>query len=245
MVAYVLGITDVDPLQFNLLFERFLNPERVSPPDIDVDFCQNRRGEVIEYVRQKYGERARVADHHFRHAEARRAWCATSAACIGLSYGERDGIAKMIPNELEHHARGPRREKTPELRRRSRPSPRRKQLWDYALVLEGLVARRRRARGGRRDQRPRSLRIHPARRAAKDDEVVSQYAMGPLTDLGMLKMDFLGLKTLTVIHDAVTLIRQREPGFRHQRKSRSTIRPTFDLSTAAKRSAFSRWNPAA
>jgi DNA polymerase-3 subunit alpha len=99
MVAYVLEITDVDPLQFNLLFERFLNPERVSPPDIDVDFCEARRGEVLEYVRQKYGERRVSQIITFGKLKAKSV-VRDVGRVIGLSYGDADRIAKMIPNEL-------------------------------------------------------------------------------------------------------------------------------------------------
>src|SRR5258708_35454597 len=99
MVAYVLGITDIDPLQFGLIFERFLNPERVSPPDIDVDFCESRRGEVLEYVRQKYGERRVSQIITFGKLKAKSV-VRDVVRVIGLSYAEADRIAKMIPNEI-------------------------------------------------------------------------------------------------------------------------------------------------
>ncbi len=105
LVAYVLGITDIDPLQFGLLFERFLNPERVSPPDIDVDFCEARRGEVLEYVRQKYGERRVSQIITFGKMNAKSV-VRDVGRVIGLSYGEADRLAKMIPERAEHHARG-------------------------------------------------------------------------------------------------------------------------------------------
>jgi DNA polymerase III subunit alpha len=210
MVAYVLGITDVDPLQFNLLFERFLNPERVSPPDIDVDFCQARRGEVIEYVRKKYGERAVAQIVTFGTLGAKSV-VRDVGRVIGLSYGEADRIAKMIPNELNITLAAA-AEKTPDLKKAIASEASTKQLWEYATVLEGL------SRGAGVHAAgvvisDRNLSEYIPLTRSKDNEVVSQYNMGPLTDLGLLKMDFLGLKTLTVIEDTITLIRQRQPDF--------------------------------
>src|SRR3954468_6078029 len=211
MVAYVVGITDVDPLQFNLLFERFLNPDRISPPDIDVDFCEARRGEVLEYVRQKYGERRVSQIITFGKLKAKSV-VRDVGRVIGLSYGEADRIAKMIPNELNITLASA-AEKTPDLKKAIASEPSTKQLWDYALVLEGLS----RSAGvlaagvviGDRDLSD----YVPLCRDSKGSDVISQFAMGPLTELGMLKMDFLGLKTLTVIEDTVTLIRARVPDF--------------------------------
>src|SRR5436309_3065755 len=210
MVAYVLGITDIDPLQFGLIFERFLNPDRVSPPDIDVDFCKDRRGEVLEYVRQKYGERRVSQIVTFNKMNAKSA-VRDVGRVIGLSYGEADRLARMIPN-------GPGQQNisltdsalaNPELRRAIETEPATRQLWDHALLLEG---------------RSRNFGVHaagivigdrdlseyvPLRRDPKEKEVITQYPMGPLNDLGLLKMDFLGLRTLTVLHDAEELIRKR------------------------------------
>ncbi|MDQ6625672.1 MAG: DNA polymerase III subunit alpha [Verrucomicrobiota bacterium] len=211
MVAYVLGITDVDPLQFNLLFERFLNPERVSPPDIDVDFCEARRSEVLDYVRQKYGERRVSQIITFGKLKAKSV-VRDVGRVIGLSYGEADRIAKMIPNELNITLASA-AEKTPELKQAIASEASTKQLWDYALVLEGLSRNAGvHAAGVVIGDRDLSEYV-PLCRDSKGTDVVSQFAMGPLTDLGMLKMDFLGLKTLTVIEDTITLIRQREPEF--------------------------------
>ena len=214
LVAYVLGITDIDPLQFGLLFERFLNPERVSPPDIDVDFCKDRRGEVLEYVRQKYGERRVSQIVTFNKMNAKSA-VRDVGRVIGLSYGEADRLARMIPA-------GPGQQNitltesalaNPELRRAIETEPATRQLWGHALLLEG---------------RSRNFGVHaagivisdrdlseyvPLRRDPKEKEVITQYPMGPLNDLGLLKMDFLGLRTLTVLHDAEELIRQRIPDF--------------------------------
>lgn len=214
LVAYVLGITDIDPLKFGLIFERFLNPERVSPPDIDVDFCKDRRGEVLEYVRQKYGERRVSQIVTFNKMNAKSA-VRDVGRVIGLSYGEADRLARMIPS-------GPGQQNitladsalaNPELRRAIETEPATKQLWDHALLLEG---------------RSRNFGVHaagivigdrdlseyvPLRRDPKEKEVITQYPMGPLNDLGLLKMDFLGLRTLTVLHDAEELIRSRVPEF--------------------------------
>ncbi len=226
MVAYAMGITDIDPLKFKLLFERFLNPERVSPPDIDVDFCVNRRAEVIEYVRQKYGERAVSQIITFGTLGAKSV-LRDVARVQGLSYGDADRLAKMVPNELgitlagfdkknketgavEHVAGAI--DKNPELKKAVETEPATAQLWDIATKLEGLT------RGvgvhaagvviGDRD-----LSEYIPLTRANDGSIISQYGMGPLGDVGMLKCDFLGLKTLTVITDAVVLIHRHTAGF--------------------------------
>src|ERR1700730_3464210 len=212
LAAYVLGITDIDPLQFGLIFERFLNPERVSPPDIDVDFCKDRRGEVLEYVRQKYGDRRVSQIVTFNKMNAKSA-VRDVGRVIGLSYGEADRLARMIPAgpgqqniTLAESAAA-----NPELRRAIETEPATRQLWVHATLLEG---------------RSRNFGVHaagivigdrdlseyvPLRRDPKEKEVITQYPMGPLNDLGLLKMDFLGLRTLTVLHDAEELIRNRVP----------------------------------
>jgi len=211
LVAYVLGITDIDPLKYGLLFERFLNPERVSPPDIDVDFCESRRGEVLEYVRQKYGERRVSQIITFGKLKAKSV-VRDVGRVIGLSYAEADRIAKMIPNEINITLAAA-AEKTPELKKAIETEPSTRQLWEYAKVLEGLSRNAGvHAAGVVIGDRDLSEYV-PLCRDVKGNDVISQYSMGPLNDLGLLKMDFLGLKTLTVIEDAVTLIRKREPDF--------------------------------
>jgi DNA polymerase-3 subunit alpha len=210
LAAYVLGITDLDPLRFELIFERFLNPERVSPPDIDVDFCQNRRGEVIEYVRQKYGSRAVSQIITFGTLGAKSV-VRDVGRVMGLSYSDADRIAKMIPNELGITLKGA-LEKNPELKQAVETEDSTRQLWNYATVLEGLTRNTGiHAAGVVIGDRPLDHYIPLCR--GNDEEVITQYAMGPLTDLGMLKMDFLGLKTLTVLQDAAVLIRDRRPDF--------------------------------
>ena len=211
LIAYVLEITDIDPLQFGLLFERFLNPERVSPPDIDVDFCEARRGEVLEYVRRKYGERRVSQIITFGKLKAKSV-VRDVGRVMGLSYGDCDRIAKMIPNEL-NITLAQAAEKTPDLKRAIQTEPATRQLWEYAGLLEGLSRNAGvHAAGVVIGDRDLSEYV-PLCRDSKGNDVVSQYAMGPLNDLGMLKMDFLGLKTLTVIEDTLTLIHQREPDF--------------------------------
>ena len=225
LAAYCLGITDLDPLPFNLLFERFLNPERVSPPDIDVDFCQSRRGEVIEYVRRKYGERAVSHIVTFGTLGAKSV-IRDVGRVLGWSYGDADRIAKMIPNELNITLKEA-RAKNPELAAAIANETTTAELWQYATRLEGLT----RGTGvhaagiviGSTD-----LDVYVPLTRGNEEEVVTQYAMGPLTELGMLKMDFLGLKTLTVIDDAVKLIRRTRPDF-DIRQIPFDDRPTYEL----------------
>lgn len=210
MVAYVLGITDLDPVRFGLIFERFLNPERVSPPDIDVDFCQARRGEVIAYVRQKYGERCVSQIVTFNQLGAKSV-VRDVARVLGLSYGDGDRIAKMIPNELNITLESA-REKNPELKAAIESEPSTGRVWSYSTVLEGLARNAGiHAAGVVIGDRDLSEMVPLCR--GKENEVVTQFSMDPLGALGMLKMDFLGLKTLTLIRDAEELIRRTEPGF--------------------------------
>nr|MBA3650779.1 DNA polymerase III subunit alpha [Chthoniobacterales bacterium] len=211
LIAYALEITDIDPLKFGLQFERFLNPERISPPDIDVDFCESRRGEVLEYVRRKYGGRRVSQIITFGKLKAKSV-VRDVGRVMGLSYGDCDRIAKMIPNEL-NITLAQAAEKTPDLKKAITTEPATRQLWEYAGLLEGLSRNAGvHAAGVVIGDRDLSEYV-PLCRDSKGNDIVSQYAMGPLTDLGMLKMDFLGLKTLTVIEDTLNLIRQREPDF--------------------------------
>src|SRR5881398_3297238 len=211
MVTYVLGITDIDPLQYGLLFERFLNPDRVSPPDIDIDFCEARRGEVLEYVRQKYGERRVAQIITFGKLKAKSV-VRDVGRVMGWSYRDADRIAKMIPNELNITLDAA-LEKNPELKRAVATEHATRQLFEHAKVLEGLSRNAGvHAAGVVIADRDLSDYI-PLCRDVKGNDVISQYAMGPLNDLGLLKMDFLGLKTLTVIEDTLALIHKREPDF--------------------------------
>ncbi len=210
LVAYALGITDCDPLRFSLIFERFLNPERVSPPDIDVDFCQTRRPEVIEYVRKKYGERCVSHIITFGTLGAKSV-IRDCGRVLGMSYGDTDRVAKMIPAELGITLTSAKK-KNQDLKAAIENDPAVARLYETAEKLEGLT---------------RGVGIHAAGivigsqdlsdflplTRGNADEVVTQLAMSPLTELGMLKMDFLGLKTLTVIDDAVKLIHRHTAGF--------------------------------
>ncbi len=210
IIAYVLGITDIDPLRFGLIFERFLNPERISPPDIDVDFCMVRRGEVIEYVRRNYGERAVSQIITFGTLGAKSV-VRDVGRVLGWSYGEGDRIAKMIPAELNIDL-AKAVEKNPELKHTIESEAPVRQMWDYATVLEGLSRNAGvHAAGVVIGDRPLDEFVPLCR--GKDNEVVTQFAMGPLTDLGLLKMDFLGLKTLTVMREAERLVQLHEPAF--------------------------------
>lgn len=210
MVAYVLGITGLDPVQYGLIFERFLNPERVSPPDIDVDFCQTRRGEVIEYVRNKYGERCVSQIVTFSQLGPKSV-VRDVARVLGMSYGDGDRIAKMIPNELNITLAAA-REKNPDLKAAIETEPGTQQVWSYSTVLEGLSRNAGiHAAGVVIGDRDLSEMIPLCR--GRENEVVTQYSMEPLTDLGMLKMDFLGLKTLTITRDAEEMIRMKDPEF--------------------------------
>lgn len=210
LIAYVLGITDIDPLRYGLIFERFLNPERISPPDIDVDFCMERRGEVIDYVRQKYGERAVSQIITFGTLGAKSV-VRDVGRVMGWSYTDGDRVAKMIPNELNITLTAA-KEKNAELAAAIENEDAVRQLWEQATVLEGLSRNTGiHAAGVVIGDRPLDEFIPLCR--GKENEVVTQYAMGPLTDLGMLKMDFLGLRTLTIMQEAVRLIHASNPGF--------------------------------
>jgi DNA polymerase III subunit alpha len=211
LIAYALGITDIDPLQYGLLFERFLNPDRVSPPDIDVDFCEARRGEVLEYVRQKYGERRVAQIITFGKLKAKSV-VRDVGRVMGLPYRDADRIARMIPNELNITLDSA-AEKNPELKRALATEPQTKQLFEYAKTLEG-ISRNAGVHAAGVVIADRDLSDYiPLCRDVKGNDVISQYPMGPLNDLGLLKMDFLGLKTLTVIEDTLALIHKREPEF--------------------------------
>jgi DNA polymerase-3 subunit alpha len=211
LVAFCLGITNIDPLRFELVFERFLNPERVSPPDIDIDFCQTRRPEVIQYVREKYGDLSVCHIITFGTMGAKSV-IRDVGRVLGWSYGDSDALSKMIPNELNIDLEESVK-KNPDLAAKLEADTNAQELWRHATFLEGLT---------------RGTGVHAAgvvigdRRLDnfialtrdKEDAILSQYAMKPLTELGMLKMDFLGLKTLTVIHEAEYWINKRVPGFR-------------------------------
>ena len=210
LVAYTLGITDICPLRFGLLFERFLNPERVSPPDVDIDFCQSRRAEVIEYVRQKYGERC--VSHIITYGTlGAKSVLRDIARVMGLSYGDGDRLAKMIEAKPGVKLKGEFDTKE-ELSEMVEGNSSYRELWGHALKLEGLTRNVGiHAAGvviGDRD-----LDEHVPLTRGNEGEVVTQYDMGAITEVGLLKMDFLGLKNLTVIQDAVRHIHKHTPDF--------------------------------
>jgi DNA polymerase III subunit alpha len=224
LVSYALGITNLDPLEFDLLFERFLNPERVSMPDIDIDFCYERRGEVIEYVRQKYGRDAVGMIITFGTMKSR-AVIRDVGRTLGFEPFETDRIAKLIPNEpgkamtLTEAV-----EQIAEVKALAKQDERHRKLFEYSMTLEGLsrhasvhAAGVVIAPGPLDEYVPVCTQSSKGSGSNGDGEavVVTQYDMVCLEDAGMLKMDFLGLKTLTVIEDAVTMVRSRKGALVH------------------------------
>ncbi|HEY5939717.1 MAG TPA: DNA polymerase III subunit alpha, partial [Gemmatimonadales bacterium] len=217
LVAYALGITDVDPLKFDLLFERFLNPERVSMPDIDVDFCFERRGEVIDYVRERYGRTSVGQIVTFGTMKARAA-VKDVARVLRIPPGEADRITKLIPSgpayslTVQEAAR-----KVDELRDLIRDNPSYERLVKLSSRIEG-ISRHMSVHAAGVVIAPGPLSEYVpvctaptkgAGAAGEGESIITQYEMGALEKVGMLKMDLLGLKTLTVIHDAVNMIGER------------------------------------
>ena len=213
MVSYCLRITDLDPMKYSLYFERFLNPERVSMPDIDMDFCQARRGEVIDYVMRKYGA-DRVAQIVTFGTMAARAAIRDVGRVLGVSYADTDAVAKQIPTTL-HMTLDEALRVSPKLKELYDADPKIRKLVDTARAIEGM---------------PRNTSTHAAGvvitknpvcdyvpLAKNDDTIVTQFTMTTIEELGLLKMDFLGLRNLTVIDDAVREIRRTEPDFDLQR----------------------------
>jgi DNA polymerase-3 subunit alpha len=205
LVSYALRITDVDPLQYDLLFERFLNPERISMPDIDIDFCMRRRGEVIDYVRHTYGEKSVAQIITFGTMAAKAALKDTGRA-LDMAYGDVDRLAKLVPNQLNISLEEALKE-SPQLDSMREKDERVKEVVEVALRLEGL-ARHASTHAAGVVISPRPLtEIVPLYKSNKD-EITTQYDMNALERIGLLKMDFLGLTTLTVLDDAVRLIKQ-------------------------------------
>jgi DNA polymerase-3 subunit alpha len=205
IVTYLLGISNVDPIRYGLLFERFLNPERINPPDIDIDFADDRRADVIEFVRQKYGRDA-VAQIVTFGTMGAKSVVRDVGRVMGLSYGECDRLAKMIPFDLKMTLEKALKQ-SPELKQAYQTEEVTRELIDTALVLEDLSRNASvHAAGVVIGDQP-LVNLLPLKR---DEEggIVTQYAMGPVGDLGLLKMDFLGLKTLTVIRNTCEMVRQ-------------------------------------
>lgn len=203
LVAYCLGITSVDPLKYNLLFERFLNPERISMPDIDIDFCFERRQEVIDYVVRKYGA-DRVAQIITFGTMAARAAIRDVGRALDIPYNEVDIVAKMIPFQIGMNI-DKALELNPELKKRYDEDERIKELIDTARLLEGMPRHASTHAAGVVISKEPITEYVPLQR--NDESITTQFTMGLLEELGLLKMDFLGLRTLTVIRDAVELIK--------------------------------------
>jgi DNA polymerase-3 subunit alpha len=217
LVAYALRITNVCPLKFDLLFERFLNPERVSMPDVDVDFCFERRGEVIDYVRQKYGKESVCQIVTFGTMKSRAA-IKDVGRTLGFTPAETDALAKLVPNQPNFSLSVKDAvQEIPEVAKLYRTDDRYRQLLDYAIALEGLARHTGVhaagvviAPGPVDDYVPICTQASKGAGSGEDEAVVvSQYDMNCLEKAGMLKMDFLGLTTLTVLHDALVAIEQR------------------------------------
>ncbi len=205
LVAYAMEITNIDPLQNVLLFERFLNPERVTMPDIDVDFCMNRRGEVIDYVTRKYG-REQVAQIITFNTMAAKAAIKDCGRALDMPYGDVDRIAKLIPATVGMTIDRA-LEESPDLYKAYESDKQVKELIDTAKKLEGLV----RGSGVHASAvviAPRPLTELVPLNRTKNDEIVTAYDMKSIEKMGLLKMDFLGLATLTVITDCLKLIEQ-------------------------------------
>jgi len=200
ILAYALGITNIDPLQYNLIFERFLNPERVSPPDFDIDFCQTRRGEVIEYVKERYG-RENVAQIITFGTLGAKTVIRDIGRVLEIPFAECDRLAKMVPEDpnmtLERAL-----DQNPDFKRVTETDANARRIMSYARVLEGLPRNPgTHAAGVVIGEKPLMELVPLAR--DKNHEPVTQFEMKPLEQTGLLKMDFLGLKTLTVIQEAV------------------------------------------
>ncbi len=205
LVSYALGITDIDPLQHELLFERFLNPERVSMPDIDIDFCMNRRGEVINYVTQKYG-RDNVAQIITFGTMAAKAAIKDVGRAMDIPYSDVDRIAKMIPTQL-NITLDQAIEDSPQLREAMEKDGQIRELIQTAKKLEGMV-RNSGVHAAGVVISPRPLTELVPLHKTKNDEIVTAFDMVAIEKLGLLKMDFLGLTTLTILTDALKLIAQ-------------------------------------
>ncbi len=226
LVAYVLKITDIDPLRFGLLFERMLNLERVSPPDFDVDFCMRRRDEVVEYVRDKYGKDS-VANIVTYGTFGPKMVVRDLARVNGLDYKDGDRLAKMVPDDLgitmEEAIR-----KSPDLRESIRKDAVARKIVDQGRIVEGMVRNTGKHACGIIIADRKLTELVPV--CLQEGDLTTQYAKGPVEDLGLLKMDFLGLKNLTVISDAEFFIRHTrdQPDFRIEDISLED-QTTFDL----------------
>jgi DNA polymerase-3 subunit alpha len=206
-VAYCLRITDVDPIEYDLIFERFLNPERVSLPDIDIDFCERRRGEVIEYVTRKYG-RENVAQIITFGTMKARAVVRDVARVMDIPYADADRVAKAVPPALDMTL-AKALEESPPLKDLQQKDPRVRELLEVAQRLEGMT-RHASVHAAGVVIAPRPLTEFVPLYKSQKDEIVTQWAMKEVERVGLLKMDFLGLSTLTLISDALNEIKRTE-----------------------------------
>jgi DNA polymerase-3 subunit alpha len=205
VVSYALGITDIDPLRYDLLFERFLNPERVSMPDIDIDFCYENRDEVIRYVTEKYSK-DNVAQIITFGTMMAKAVIRDVGRVLGMPYAEVDRIAKLIPTELDITIDAA-LEREPELKSLYKTNPKVSELIDTSRILEGMTRHAStHAAGVVISERP--LREHVPLFKTGDGQISTMYSMESLEKIGLLKMDFLGLRTLTVIDDTLKIIKR-------------------------------------
>ncbi len=249
LTAYLIGITGVDPLRYGLLFERFLNPERVSMPDIDIDFCYERRDEVLEYIKDRYGDDHVVQIITFG-TMATRAVIRDVGRVMGIPYAEVDAVAKLVPKEIGVTIDSAMENK--DLRAIYDSSPRIRELIDTAAALEGM---------------PRNISVHAAGviitekpiteylpLSVSNGVVISQYDMDTVASLGLLKFDFLALRYLTIIDNAVHVIRESEPEFDiesvdltdrgvYELISRGQTLGVFQLESAGMRSMLTELRP--
>lgn len=209
LCAYCLGITGMDPIRYGLLFERFLNPERISMPDFDIDFCYERRGEVLDYVTEKYGSE-HVAQIITFGTLAARAAVRDIGRVLGMPYAQVDMVAKMIPQEIGITIERA-LDRSRELKSAYDTDPEIKRLIDLSIKAEGMPRHASTHAAGVVITQNEASDYVPLQ--LNDEQIVTQYSMGILEELGLLKMDFLGLRTLTVISDSERSIRLREPDF--------------------------------
>ena len=207
LVAYSLGITDIDPMPYGLLFERFLNPERISMPDIDMDFCQARRQEILDYVVEKYG-RVNVAQIITFGKLLAKGVIRDVARVLDMPYSKADAMAKLIPDELGIDLKGS-YEKEPKIKELLESDPQAKRTWEYALALEGLNRNAGTHAAGVVISNEPLWQKTPLFKPTGLDTLATQYSGKYVEDVDLIKFDFLGLKTLTVIEEALKLVERR------------------------------------
>ena len=206
LVSYCIGVTDIDPVKYNLLFERFLNPERISMPDIDVDFCKDRRGEVIAYVAEKYGK-DHVAQIITFGTMAAKAAIRDVGRALDIPYGEVDKIAKLVPNTLNISIEEALKAE-PQIKALYESNPKIRELLDIAIRLEGLSRHASTHAAGVVISPDPLTDYTPLYKNPSDGTIMTQFDMGAVEKIGLLKFDFLGLKTLTVINKTLQYIKE-------------------------------------